>query len=533
MMIAPAAHSTVVICSMRKDRGSNLCARVAVVILFAGAVSAHAENTVPIHARLLTPLASYSNEGAVFQARVMGTFDAAIPSRVPAGTILKGVVSQAVSIGLGLKRERASLELTVTQCLMPDGGAFDCEAVLAAIVNARESVTKTGSVQGILAASHPHSWLGGVWYRPGAAWSGRSVSGLTGAGGKLQSVIAPSAIGAAIAVISRLLVFRLPNAEIELPPGTELIFDIEPGRLSLPAAALPQSALTQVPLALTSDMQSLLQHTPAEISHPDGSLTADIINIALIGSERRLREAFKAAGWSTADPLTPMTFARSYAAAAAMRSYAAAPVSPLHFGGRLPDAVYQKSLNSMAKRHHIRLWRIDTPEGPVWLGAATHDIAVAFEWKGMNLTHRIDPNIDVERERTLYDLKEAGCIAAATAVDRPQSMSDGDSAVVTDGALVVGRLRACASATQPVKPLKRPKHAFAKVIARRFVLEGRHYMTRGNAYYWAYRGIRWTFAPKKTTFAGKTRTPAPQDVKVLLTEGMEGTHKPSGTRPTS
>jgi hypothetical protein len=517
-------HSTVVSLSMRLAPNAVHCLTLA---LLATAFSANAQNRVSIHARLLTPLASYSAEGTGFQAKVIGSFDAAAPSPIPPGTILRGVVSQAASIGLGVKRERASLELSVTDCKLPDGAAFNCNVVLEGIDNARESVTRSGRIIGILAASHPHSWLSGLWFHPGTAISGRSASGLTGIGGKLQSAIAPSPLGAAIAVVSRLLVFRLPNAEIELPAGTDLLCHVV-------SADTPEHAVqSRAPLSLAPDLQLLLQHAPAEVSEPDGSVAADIINLAFIGSEQQLAKAFRAAGWSTADPLTPKTFARSYAAAAAMRAYARAPVSPLHYENRLPDAVYQKSLNTTAKRHHIRLWKLDTPQGTVWLGAATHDIGVAFEWKGMNLTHRIDPNIDVERDKTEYDLREAGCVEAETALDRLDRASNDVSTAVTDGALIVAQLRDCTAPARTTRPLKRPKRAFTTVIARRFVLEGRHYMTRGNAYYWAYRGVRWTFSPKKATTASATGASSADNVKILLNGETGGTHKVSGTRPTS
>ena len=51
-------------------------------------------------------------------------------------------------------------------------------------------------------------------------------------------------------------------------------------------------------------------------------------------------------------------------------------VVPMFFDGRLPDLELQKNLNSMIKRHHVRLWmRPETVAGkPVWVGAATEDV---------------------------------------------------------------------------------------------------------------------------------------------------------------
>ena len=38
--------------------------------------------------------------------------------------------------------------------------------------------------------------------------------------------------------------------------------------------------------------------------------------------------------------------------------------------GRLPDLVFQKSFNTLAKRHHVRLWQVEVPGGTAWVGAA-------------------------------------------------------------------------------------------------------------------------------------------------------------------
>ena len=53
------------------------------------------------------------------------------------------------------------------------------------------------------------------------------------------------------------------------------------------------------------------------------------------------------------------------------------PVSALLMNERPPDLVFQKSLNTFAKRHHVRIWKLAKKYNgrEVWVGAATHDIA--------------------------------------------------------------------------------------------------------------------------------------------------------------
>ncbi len=67
---------------------------------------------------------------------------------------------------------------------------------------------------------------------------------------------------------------------------------------------------------------------------------------------------------------------------------------------------WQKDLNDMSKRHHIRIWKQpqmwDGQE--VWAAAATRDIDFAYMHHGRAMTHRIDENIDRERDKIAYDL---------------------------------------------------------------------------------------------------------------------------------
>ena len=43
---------------------------------------------------------------------------------------------------------------------------------------------------------------------------------------------------------------------------------------------------------------------------------------------------------------------------------------------------------------------------PIWVGAATHDVAIEFEKRKLWMIHRIDPNVDAEREFIARNLTE-------------------------------------------------------------------------------------------------------------------------------
>lgn len=111
--------------------------------------------------------------------------------------------------------------------------------------------------------------------------------------------------------------------------------------------------------------------------------------------------------------------------------------------GGPPDLVFQKSLDTFAKRHHIRVRKqavlYDGRE--VWVGAATHDIAVSNARKETKWSHRIDSHIARERDWIESDLLFAGTAVGYANVDRPAaprklSNATGDD-MVSDGKMAV------------------------------------------------------------------------------------------------
>jgi hypothetical protein len=455
-----------------------------------------------VEAVLLTPLASYSQAGQRFELRTSLPLHFGAAPLLPPGTILRGTVRKANRIGYGIRRERAQLELDFDPVSHPGNPAIQCSVRLAGIDNAREQVGRDNRINGILAASSPNSLLQGIWFRPPSAIlqrGARGATGLTGPVGALQSRLAPHPIGAAITVVSRILLFSLPNAEIELPPGTQLILRIavDDGFESL--VALTDVPPAAQPMSLSPDDEEYLRQAPTDIRNASGMLVADRINFAFFGDQPSIAAAFGAAGWKPSDPLTRKSFARSYSAFTSMRSYDTAPVSPLHYQRRLPDLVFQRSFNTMSKRHHIRLWKVEAPPGAssdsssettLWLGAATHDIGIAFDWSRFSLTHRVDTFLDTERSKVLNDLSAVRCLRKLTLLDRPAF----DGGAATDGKLAVAEVQPCessvASAQQGPMRLLRPSIPIHQRLSRRLVLETRQHFIRGSAYYWTYRGVR-------------------------------------------
>jgi hypothetical protein len=185
--------------------------------------------------------------------------------------------------------------------------------------------------------------------------------------------------------------------------------------------------------------------------------------------------------------LNKFTFTRFARAFSTMGDYPTAPVSTMLYRGSEPALVFQKSLNTIARRHHIRLWSSSPhPDGPaIWFGAATHDTGISVNAISTILTHTVDPHLDVERNKVVEDLKFAGCVASVSHLDRPElaRQAQKQPGMITDGQLVVIELKPCYPGI-PVEPLQAlPSKSTASMIIRRVMLETRQYVFRDNIYY--------------------------------------------------
>lgn len=143
-------------------------------------------------------------------------------------------------------------------------------------------------------------------------------------------------------------------------------------------------------------------------------LLGDPINLAVCGSQEQLESSMVAAGWTKADEITLLSSWRIIVSTLTRRSYHEAPVSTLTLFGRQQDFAYQQEVeNSPSQRHHVRFWRC--PEGWLlpgghhadWLAAGTFDKSVGLSLFTFQITHKIDENIDKERDHIIDTLARA------------------------------------------------------------------------------------------------------------------------------
>jgi hypothetical protein len=198
-------------------------------------------------------------------------------------------------------------------------------------------------------------------------------------------------------------------------------------------------------LPVNPQLQQLVAAAPLRTHTPDKK-PSDLTNLMFIGTEKELITAFQEARWFEADTLNAGSALKAMQATMRQSGYTGAPVSQLRLNDRPPDLVFQKSLNTFAKRHHVRIWKLAKKYNgrEVWVGAATHDIATSNSRGGTKWSHRIDPHIDRERDWIESDLLFVGSATAYANVDRPAAPlkaanATGDD-IVTDGKMSVVEL---------------------------------------------------------------------------------------------
>jgi hypothetical protein len=229
--------------------------------------------------------------------------------------------------------------------------------------------------------------------------------------------------------------------EILFPAGTDL--QVQVVRPSMLKTHDTWSGWPVLPV--DDNLQAIVKAAPTRVYTKDNK-PSDLTNLMFIGSQQQLEAAFQEAGWFETDSLSVGSALKTVGATIRSSGYQEAPVSLLTINGKAPDLIFQKSLDTFAKRHHIRIWKQpQTWNGrEVWIGAATHDIDISRARANTKWGHRIDPHVDREREWIETDLLYAGTATSYALVDRPhvpKTASNGTGDVITtDGQLSIVEL---------------------------------------------------------------------------------------------
>ena len=242
--------------------------------------------------------------------------------------------------------------------------------------------------------------------------------------------------------------------EIMFPAGTDLQVQIV--RPSILKQKEPWDGYRVLPI--DEKLQHLVSSAPMRTAAKNKVLS-DPTNLMFLGTRKQIVAAFEESGWLQASNLGVKSAIKAAQATVRQTGYSDAPVSALLLQDRLPDLVFQKSLDTFAKRHHLRIWKLtETYLGrEVWVGAATHDIATSNSRAGTKWSHRIDPHIDRERDWVESDLLFTGTAEAYVDVDRPKAPRKLENAtgddIVTDGRMSVVLLAGGKTPDQKTSPV--------------------------------------------------------------------------------
>ena len=146
----------------------------------------------------------------------------------------------------------------------------------------------------------------------------------------------------------------------------------------------------------------------------------DMVNFLILGSDAAMQRAFKNAGWVTVDADVVGAVITGVLGSLLKEAYLTMPMSQLYLFDRPQDFgwTHAEPIRVVASRHHLRVWRapMTVAGATLWTGAATHDIGFERDQRNNGVTHRIDPNIDLEREYVEKTLTGTGIVTEFTYV---------------------------------------------------------------------------------------------------------------------
>src|SRR5947209_2485323 len=159
---------------------------------------------------------------------------------------------------------------------------------------------------------------------------------------------------------------------------------------------------------------TLFSKIPRRIVDKDGH-PGDMVNFVIIGSEEAMKNIFTTAGWVAVDADVRGTFLHGLIESLSKESYLTMPMSQLYLFGRPQDYgwAHAEPLSVVSSRNHLRIWKApsDVSGQALWVGAATHDIGFERDQRNNGITHKIDPNIDLERDYVEETLSATGLVA--------------------------------------------------------------------------------------------------------------------------
>ena len=162
---------------------------------------------------------------------------------------------------------------------------------------------------------------------------------------------------------------------------------------------------------------ALFSKIPRRIGDKAGD-PGDMVNFLIVGPEASMQKVFTAAGWVKVDADVKDTVFHGFLESMSKESYLTMPMSPLYLFGRQQDYgwAHAEPIQVVASRNHLRIWKapFQVSGQTLGVGAATHDIGFEKDQRNNGLTHKIDPDIDLERNYVEKTLTSTGLVAEIT-----------------------------------------------------------------------------------------------------------------------
>ena len=134
--------------------------------------------------------------------------------------------------------------------------------------------------------------------------------------------------------------------------------------------------------------------------------TEPINFIFLSDSDRKIINLFRKSWWNWADKLWRTSIKKMWKALFKNKKYDTAPITPLYYNKKIQNFSFQKLTKdqNLRFRHHIRIWKTNFKfkNKFIYVGCWIFDNGI--KW---GITHKIDPDLDKEREYILWSLENS------------------------------------------------------------------------------------------------------------------------------
>lgn len=197
----------------------------------------------------------------------------------------------------------------------------------------------------------------------------------------------------------------------------------------VPTISIPADRISKAPLdaQLRKDIDGLPRRVNDQFQHP-----GDMVNFVIVGGQVKVADTLTAADWHIADRDVKESVLKAALETYEKKAYLTMPMSELYLYGRVQDFGYEQAepYAVVASRHHFRIWKAPFQWNgqEVWVGAGTHDIGFEKDQRNGNVTHKIDPAVDGERDNIGATLEKSGKVKSLTYYLPPNPVQDARNA---------------------------------------------------------------------------------------------------------